>query len=153
MASNSDHPDEYYTILESNRSATYAELKRQYQKLIMKYHPDKNTCKVSSEEQENSTEHFVKIDKAWKVLGDRDARKEYDARLFEMEMSQKLPVNSEVDLDDMEHDEVTGCYSYQCRCGGEFVIGDEDMTEGVEVVSCNVCTLCISVLYQLEDES
>jgi preprotein translocase subunit Sec63 len=33
---------DYYEVLEISRSASDTELKNQYKKLVMKYHPDKN---------------------------------------------------------------------------------------------------------------
>jgi len=72
--------------------------------------------------------------------------------LFESEVSQKWPVSAEVDLDDMDYNEANGDYSFGCRCSGEYIITDEDMQEGINIICCSTCTLSIKVLYQLESE-
>lgn len=50
---------DYYEVLEISRSASDAELKNQYKKLVMKYHPDKNPNCHSCKEK------FTKVMEAW----------------------------------------------------------------------------------------
>ena len=40
-------------------------------------------------------------------------------------------------------------YSMACRCGGHYTISDDDLTSGMELTCCDVCSLTIRVLYQL----
>ena len=54
---------DYYEVLEISRSASDAELKNQYKKLVMKYHPDKNPNCHSCKEK------FTKVMEAWEILG------------------------------------------------------------------------------------
>lgn len=58
----------FYEILEINREASEAEIKRQFRKLSLKYHPDKNPG------NEESAETFKKINRAYEVLSDPDKR-------------------------------------------------------------------------------
>ena len=61
----------FYEILGVSSDASSEEIRRQYQELARKYHPDKAT-------EEASEDQFSKITEAWKVLGDLRKRKEYD---------------------------------------------------------------------------
>lgn len=39
----------------------------------------------------------------------------------------------------------TECYTYSCRCGGEFILDQEDNQEAETVVCCDSCSLSIEV--------
>ena len=65
---------DYYNILGVSRGSTYAEIKGQYKKLALKYHPDKNP-------KGNTEENFKKITEAYKTLSDPYSRGKYDAML------------------------------------------------------------------------
>jgi curved DNA-binding protein len=55
-----------------DRKATAEEIKRQYRKLALKYHPDKNPDDPSAEGR------FKEINEAYEVLGDPEKRAKYD---------------------------------------------------------------------------
>ncbi|KAI8052961.1 CSL zinc finger-domain-containing protein [Syncephalis plumigaleata] len=57
-----------------------------------------------------------------------------------------------VDLDDMTFDEDTCVYSIACRCSGEYLLTEDDLEAGAELVNCSQCSLRIRVLYQCIDE-
>lgn len=65
---------DYYSILEVNKTASDAEIKKAYRKLALKYHPDKNGGDTSSEEK------FKKISEAYQTLGDTKKRADYDLK-------------------------------------------------------------------------
>jgi curved DNA-binding protein CbpA len=67
--------DDFYKTLELERSATGDEIKANYRKLAMKWHPDRNQGSVAAEEK------FKAISEAYSVLSDEAGRKAYDARL------------------------------------------------------------------------
>jgi len=41
-----------------------------------------------------------------------------------------------------------GVFTKMCRCGGQYVITDDDLASGVDLTCCDVCSLTIRVLYQ-----
>jgi DnaJ family protein A protein 5 len=61
----------YYEVLEVARDAPLTDIKSQYRKLALKFHPDKNP-------DEDTKEKFVEIQEAWKVLSDVNERTWYD---------------------------------------------------------------------------
>ncbi len=63
---------DYYKLLGVNKDASSDEIKKQYRKLAMKYHPDKTKGDKTAEEK------FKKISEAYAVLSDKEKRKQYD---------------------------------------------------------------------------
>lgn len=63
---------DYYSILNVNKNASQDEIKANFRRLAMKYHPDRNQNNPSAEEQ------FKKIKEAYDVLSDPKKRAEYD---------------------------------------------------------------------------
>lgn len=61
----------YYRILEIDTDASQQEIRKAYRQLAKKYHPDVN-------KDPDAEEHFIKIQKAWQILGDPDSRTRYD---------------------------------------------------------------------------
>ena len=64
---------DYYAILGVSTSASESEIKKAFRKLAVRYHPDKN---ASAE----ARPHFLEINEAYDVLGDRVKRALYDER-------------------------------------------------------------------------
>lgn len=63
----------YYVILEAERDVDDDTLKKNYRKLALKWHPDKN---ISNEE--DAKQKFQLIQQAWEVLSDPQERAWYD---------------------------------------------------------------------------
>lgn len=58
---------------------------------------------------------------------------------------------SEVDLDDMVLiDDTT--FAFDCRCGNQFTITEQQLENEEDIVQCHGCTLCIKVLFQIEED-
>ncbi len=62
---------DYYEILDVDKDASPADIKKAYRKLAKKYHPDINKGSKSEEK-------FKEINEAFEVLGDEEKRKKYD---------------------------------------------------------------------------
>ena len=63
---------DYYSLLGIPKNATQADIKKQYRKLAIKYHPDKNPGNKQAEEK------FKDMGEAYEVLSDPEKRKKYD---------------------------------------------------------------------------
>ena len=68
--------DDYYSILELDKNCKKEDIKKQYHKLSLKYHPDKNGG------SESACAEFRKIHEAYETLYDDEKRKIYDVRLL-----------------------------------------------------------------------
>ncbi len=62
---------DYYEVLGVSKSASADEIKSQYRKLALKFHPDRNKSAEAGE-------HFKEISEAYAVLSDQEKRKIYD---------------------------------------------------------------------------
>ena len=62
---------DYYEVLGVSKTAPDNEIKFQYRKLALKFHPDRNKSK-------DAAEHFKEISEAYAVLSDSKKRKTYD---------------------------------------------------------------------------
>lgn len=146
--------ENYYETLGCHCNAPHEELKQAYQKLALEYHPDKlcqqHADAAAGSNVQDSTQKFIAIDRAWKVLGDTDMRREYDARWTLRCAAQKWPIQDEVDFTDFEWDDEEQMYFYSCRCGGDYVLSKIDAGFGVDYVCCESCSLCICVLKYTE---
>lgn len=63
---------DYYKILEIDKSANEADIKKAYRKLARKYHPDVNP------NDESAKAKFQEVNEAHEVLSDAEKRKKYD---------------------------------------------------------------------------
>lgn len=71
MSSTVEIVEDYYEILNLEKTATSEEIKKAYRGLALQYHPDKN-------KEEGSNEKFVKINEAYETLSDEEKRRVYD---------------------------------------------------------------------------
>ena len=62
---------DYYEVLGVSKSSSVDEIKKQYRKLALKFHPDRN-------KSEEAPEHFKEISEAYAVLSDSEKRQLYD---------------------------------------------------------------------------
>ena len=62
---------DYYEVLGISKTTPINEIKSQYRKLALKFHPDRNKSKEASE-------HFKEISEAYAVISDPEKRKIYD---------------------------------------------------------------------------
>lgn len=127
---------DYYQVLQCGRNATLEELKRNYQRLALNCHPDK----ISSEDYEK----FLDIQKAWSVLRDPQSRKEYDA-LLSCEEHREVLLYDSISVSDLNYDACNSVYSYQCRCGGFYLVAVSELLPPKIYVECDECSLSIQI--------
>lgn len=84
-----------------------------------------------------------RIQLAWETLRDQETRLMYDQRLSEQAIQMKSFVYDEVPLSEFEvyhledgHRE----FRLSCRCSGEFIIDQEDIDCGFNLVGCTTCS-------------
>ena len=63
---------DYYAVLGVSKTANADEIKKQFRKLALKYHPDRNQGNKAAEAK------FKEISEAYEVLSDSDKRSQYD---------------------------------------------------------------------------
>ncbi|XP_058926375.1 dnaJ homolog subfamily C member 24 isoform X2 [Kogia breviceps] len=114
---------DWYSILEADPSASVSDLKQKYQKLILMYHPDKQSADVPAGTVEECIQKFIEVDQAWKILGNEETKQEYDLQ---------------------RHDDDS--FSLSCRCGGKYSVSKEEAEE-VTLISCDTCSLAIELLH------
>ncbi|KAH0516665.1 DnaJ-like protein subfamily C member 24 [Microtus ochrogaster] len=115
---------DWYSILGADPSAHVADLKQKYQKLILLYHPDKQSADAPAGTMEECMQKFIEIDQAWKILGNEETKKMYDLQ---------------------RHDD--GSFSLTCRCGGKYTVSKDEVEE-VNLISCDTCSLIVELLHQ-----
>uniref|UniRef100_A0A8C2G6X9 DnaJ homolog subfamily C member 24-like n=1 Tax=Cyprinus carpio TaxID=7962 RepID=A0A8C2G6X9_CYPCA len=145
MADSSGPQKNWYSILGACPTDGIQELKQKYQKLILMFHPDKQRLDISEGEAEQHIQRFIDVDQAWKILSNEESRKEYDLQLRALELKQSWPVDARITLNEMNWDCDTKCYTYSCRCGGEFILEKDDLQEMETIVCCDSCSLSIEV--------
>jgi molecular chaperone DnaJ len=64
--------EDYYAVLDVEKNASEAEIKKAYRRLAMKYHPDKNPGDKTAEEK------FKSANEAYEILSDKSKRQAYD---------------------------------------------------------------------------
>lgn len=141
-----DAAEDCYRVLELDRHCSAGDIRRNFQRLAKKYHPDKLPPEASQLERDIATKEFQKISQAYRTLCDN--KTSHDTALDAEKLTQKWPVSDTVDLDDMTFDPTEAQYRSPCRCGGCYVVNDGDLEEGVELVCCSMCSLSIKILYQ-----
>lgn len=136
---------DWYSVLGADPSASVSDLKQKYQKLILMYHPDKQSADVPAETVEECIQKFIEIDQAWKILGNEETKKEYDLQRHEDDLRNMGPVDAQVYLEELSWNEDDHSFSLSCRCGGTYSIS-KDEAEVVTLISCDTCSLIIELL-------
>ncbi|XP_072615152.1 dnaJ homolog subfamily C member 24 isoform X2 [Vulpes vulpes] len=99
---------DWYSILGADPSASVSDLKQKYQKLVLMYHPDKQSADVPAGTVEECIQKFIEIDQAWKILGNEETKKEYDLQRHEDDLRNMGPVDAQVYLEEMCWNEGAG---------------------------------------------
>eukprot|EP01080_Neovahlkampfia_damariscottae_P007690 gene7690-12156_t len=128
----------FYEILNVKRDENVDIIKKEYTKLIKKYHPD-----VSSSETENL---FLVVQEAWETLKDNEKRKKYDQTLQILEFETKKnhgKITDVIKIDELDFNEQEETFSSDCRCGYSYTITLKELENGLDEVQCSGCSLFI----------
>lgn len=100
----------YYELLQVSPDASEEVISAAYRSLVKKYHPDSGL--------ENSSEKFIQIEEAYKVLSNVEERKKYDELLqkqnkpIKEKTSEQVSVEqAEVDKEDVSKSDETGVFT------------------------------------------
>ena len=133
-----------YSILEVAREATPQAVRASYQRLALQHHPDKGCT--------DGGERFVRITAAWRVLGDEQARAEYDKKFARDSAARSRCFSERVCVSNFERcEEETVYFRRQCRCGDYYELLNEEREglvrgEAVDVqLQCAGCSLYVTV--------
>ncbi|OZJ04880.1 hypothetical protein BZG36_02523 [Bifiguratus adelaidae] len=139
----------HYEVLQVAENAPLGTIKQSFQRLVLLHHPDKNIDHGFSEE-EIIEGGINRILDAWNVLKSAERRKSYDEKLRVLRSKAALnAITNDIDLEDMDYDASTGSYTYPCRCSGAFMITETDLENGVEMVTCDMCSIRVRILYDV----
>ncbi len=69
--------EDFYKILEVNKNASEAEIKKAYRKQARKYHPDKFSSSTEAEKAQ-AEKKFKEVNEAYQILSDPEKRSQYD---------------------------------------------------------------------------
>lgn len=132
--------DNYYQVLNVDPSASLEEIKKSYQNLVLIHHPDKQ-----AQNNINESNHYLKIDEAWKKLKDPVERKAYDAYLCQKARKNYI-IHETVSAKNFFYDEDREIYFYECKCSGNYILEDDKQSEDEEyIICCDECSLVIKV--------
>ncbi|XP_059470798.1 dnaJ homolog subfamily C member 24-like [Neocloeon triangulifer] len=126
----------HYEVLGVESGASTEAIKRRYQQLLLQIHPDK---KQTSEESAPgaTSDRFVAVTEAWKVLKDEQSRRLHDAQLAQRNTHNFC---AQVDAEELRR---ANRWSVACRCGAEYQVDPEG--EGQVEYECDDCSLRIQV--------
>lgn len=137
----------HYQVLDVAPDATLEEIRRSYQSLALRLHPDKVKCDPTTQGQSEqlTTDQFIRIDEAWKVLRDEEARRVYDAELMQRTCREEYFVNEVLRRTDFRHDPEEDIYYHTCRCGGYYVLPEQMGGDKSCYIACDECSLVVQV--------
>ncbi|XP_029952579.1 dnaJ homolog subfamily C member 24 [Salarias fasciatus] len=146
--------EDLYAVLGASPSDSVQQLRHRYQQLALQYHPDRLVGESPSETK-SSLQRFLQVDAAWRILSDPDSRRQYDLQRRAQELKQDWPEDSTVFLEDMSWDPGERLYTHCCRCGGAFLVSQEEVEEEQPeegqraglLVCCDTCSLSIHVTW------
>lgn len=120
----------YYDILHVKEDASFDEIRQSYRLALLQSHPDKvhKSFKIPCSGV-NVEDRFMKVQKAWEILGDSRSRTLYDNKLRSLRCDELLA--DDVTFEDMmveDNGEDLG-FCYHCRCGDYFVISWPELEE------------------------
>jgi len=136
----------HYELLQVPQTASPTEIKASYHRLLLSRHPDKlDTSKGHSTPTDTD---IGLLKEAFVTLFSPESRVKYDSELSsrpDSSLSRGRPADI-VSLEDFE--DLGRVWAYNCRCGGRYIIEEEDMENGVHLIACPSCSEVIWAGYE-----
>lgn len=126
-----------YAVLQVDSDASQDDIKKAYQQLILRHHPDK------VENGAGNSDVFIRIDEAFKILKDPESRKVYDSKRFQQ--TSQMIIHDTVRSDEFSFDESNEVHYFTCKCGGWYIL-DEESEDAEYIICCDECSLVIKVI-------
>jgi curved DNA-binding protein CbpA len=140
--------EDLYEILEIPSESDESTIKAAYRRLALRCHPDRKSTP-------EATEQFRQIYQAYEILSDAEKKVNYD-------QSRRITQSSSHNADllllgEMFHDEEDESYEYTCRCGGSYVVYEENLDGSSEksketememvelLIPCSNCSIKVRV--------
>ena len=144
----SQDPD-YYALLSVSRASSASEIKLAYHRALLASHPDKQRSVSST----NAVDVDVGlIQRAYVTLTTPDLRIKYDSeRLHAKTGPRPAQVVSLEEFLENADDAEGGIWTYDCRCGGCYIIKEDEMERDQHLVGCTGCSEVVWVGYELAD--
>lgn len=147
----------HYQTLRIHTSASQAEIKTAYHRVLLASHPDKKkSAPVSNVNGLSEDFDIARIQDAYRVLANPDARAEYDASLTCTTNARVNPSGPRpaqvISLEEFSEESIQSRWTYVCRCGGVYVITEEDMESDRHLIACERCSEVIYVGYEVVEE-
>lgn len=140
----------HYDVLNCEPIDSIETIKRCYQSLMLRHHPDKQrqqTHPIANDE----LQCVQRIDEAWKVLRDPLKRKFYDAELQQRRFDERPIVHETLTPNEFTFDSDQQLHVRQCRCGGQFVLPNNYSTLAYDgddeiFIECDECSLVVQLI-------
>ncbi|KAB2619375.1 hypothetical protein D8674_015244 [Pyrus ussuriensis x Pyrus communis] len=146
---NNSIQETHYEILSVKQDASYEDIRASYRSAILDSHPDK------SQSTSGSGDRFLKVQKAWEILGDSRSRTLYDSALRASSLD--AMVAEDISLKDVMAEDAGEAIQlfYQCRCGDYFFVDSlelEKMGYGLKLSVSSRAEECLTSDFDEEQE-
>ena len=92
---------------------------------------------------------FINYFSAWKLLRDPEARKKYNAELYQKTVNLRHIIHDTVSSKDFSYDTQEGYHYFTCKCGGYYILPESEDCAEEFIICCDECSLVIKVLHSL----
>ena len=101
-----------YQVLNVKEDASFEDIKCEYRKALLIFHPDKQNSTGSLE----TIDKFQQIQQAWQVLSDSNSRRQYDLKRYQ----RLLKGMHAEEVEFAEFDRIEDVWCRPCRCGDQY---------------------------------
>lgn len=139
----------HYELLRVPPTASFADIKASYHRLLLSHHPDKS---YPSKGGSTGTDVDIgSLKEAFVVLSTPESRTKYDSELSSRPDASSSGSRSRpahiISLEDFE--DLGRVLAHNCRCGGRYTIEEADLENDVHLVSCSSCSEVVWVGYEV----